>query len=124
MSTKAIAFLATTKARASRQFYENVVGLRFVEEHDFAIVFDAFGTMLRIQKASEVMVAPYTAFGLDVDDIEAAVSALTSKGVKPKRYPGFGQDEQGIWTAPGGTKVFWFEDPDGNIISLSQFPGA
>jgi catechol 2,3-dioxygenase-like lactoylglutathione lyase family enzyme len=121
MSTKAIVFLATKDAPASRRFYEDVVGLRFVEEHDFAVVFDAFGTMLRIQKTPDVKVAPYTAFGLDVDDIAAAALALAKKGVKPKRYPGFNQDEQGIWTAPGGTKVLWFEDPDGHTLSLSQF---
>ncbi len=87
----------------------------------FAIVFDAHGTMLCIQKAAEVVVAPYTAFGLDVDDIERAVRDLADRGVAPVRYPHFEQDELGIWSAPGGTRVFWFHDPDGNLISLSQF---
>jgi catechol 2,3-dioxygenase-like lactoylglutathione lyase family enzyme len=122
MGTRAIAFLATTNAPAARRFYEHVLGLKFVEEHDFAIVFDAFGTMLRIQKAAKVTPAPYTAFGLDVDDIASAVDALAGKGVEAKRYPGFDQDARGIWTAPGGTKVYWFQDPDGHVISLSQFP--
>jgi predicted enzyme related to lactoylglutathione lyase len=32
------------------------------------------------------------------------------------------QDAEGIWTAPGGAKIAWFKDPDGNILSLTQFP--
>jgi predicted enzyme related to lactoylglutathione lyase len=30
-------------------------------------------------------------------------------------------DHAGIWTAPGGDRVAWFEDPDGNLLSLTQF---
>jgi len=30
------------------------------------------------------------------------------------------QDELGIWTAPDGTKVAWFKDPDGNMLSVTQ----
>jgi hypothetical protein len=32
------------------------------------------------------------------------------------------QDERGIWTAPGGAKVAWFKDPDGNTLSVSEHP--
>jgi hypothetical protein len=39
-----------------------------------------------------------------------------------KIYDGFGQDADGIWTAPGGAaRVAWFPDPDGNLLSLTQF---
>jgi predicted enzyme related to lactoylglutathione lyase len=31
-----------------------------------------------------------------------------------------GQDERGIWAAPGGARVAWFKDPDGNTLSLGQ----
>jgi predicted enzyme related to lactoylglutathione lyase len=31
------------------------------------------------------------------------------------------QDEYGIWNAPSGGKIAWFTDPDGNILSLTQF---
>jgi catechol 2,3-dioxygenase-like lactoylglutathione lyase family enzyme len=118
---KAIAFLATSDAPRARRFYEKVVGLRFVEEHDFAVVFDAFGTMLRIQKTPSVVAAPYTAFGLDVEDIGAWIDRLAADGVKGVRYPHFEQDDRGVWTAPGGARIFWFHDPDGHLISLTQF---
>ena len=31
------------------------------------------------------------------------------------------QDESGVWTSPSGAKVAWFKDPDGNVLSLTQF---
>ena len=36
-------------------------------------------------------------------------------------YEGLGQDELGVWHAPGGAKVAWFKDPDGNTLSMTQF---
>jgi len=120
MSTKAVAFLATAKAAECRQFYSAVLGLTFVEETEFAVVFDAFGTLLRVQKVGNVVVAPYTAFGLEVDDIIAFVDALAEKGVQGERYAHFEQDGRAIWTAPSGARVFWFRDPDGHLVSLSQ----
>jgi catechol 2,3-dioxygenase-like lactoylglutathione lyase family enzyme len=120
---KGIAFIATADAKTARPFYENVLGLRLIEEHEFAIVFDAFGTELRIQKAAQVVVAPYTAFGLDVEGLDAWVDKLAANGVSGVRYPYFEQDERAIWTAPSRTRVFWFHDPDQNLISLSEFSG-
>ena len=37
------------------------------------------------------------------------------------RFDGMQQDELGVWNAPGGTHVAWFKDPDGNVLSLTQF---
>jgi PhnB protein len=122
-SCKAVAFLATSKPGEARRFFGDVLGLRLVEEHEFAIVFDAHGTMLRVQKVAQVAVAPYTSFGLEVADIEATVDALGAHGVRGKRYPHFEQDARGIWSAPGGARVFWFEDPDGNLLSLQSAAG-
>ena len=40
---------------------------------------------------------------------------------RSKIYDGFGQDDLGIWCAPGGTsKVAWFNNPDGNVLSLAE----
>ena len=45
-----IAFIATTQPEQARVFYSEVLGLRLMEDTPFALVFDAYGTMLRIQK--------------------------------------------------------------------------
>lgn len=118
-----IAFVATANAARSRLFYEHVLGLRFVADEEHALVFDANGTMLRIQKTGEHVPQPFTALGWRVRDIERTVSVLRTKLVEPERYPYMQQDALGIWTAPNGAKVFWFKDPDGNLLSLTEFSG-
>ncbi len=88
----------------------------------FAAVFDLNGTMLRISTVETHQAGPSTVLGWDVPDIATAARALAAKGVTFNIYDGFGQDELGIWTAPGAdARVAWFKDPDGNVLSLTQF---
>jgi catechol 2,3-dioxygenase-like lactoylglutathione lyase family enzyme len=120
MAKRAIAFVATAKPEEAITFYRDVLSFALLEDTPFALVFDAFGTALRVQKAAEVVLAPYTSFGIEVEDIEAEARVLFARGVAFVRYPQFDQDDLGIWRAPGGAKVAWFRDPDGNLLSLSQ----
>jgi catechol 2,3-dioxygenase-like lactoylglutathione lyase family enzyme len=120
MAKRAIAFVATAKPAEALAFYRDVLELTLVEDTPIAFEFDAFGTQLRVQKTAEVVLAPYTSFGLEVESIEAEARALFGRGVAFVRYPHFKQDDLGIWQAPGGAKVAWFRDPDGNLLSLSQ----
>ena len=78
--------------------------------------------MLRLVRMPEFTPVPYTIFGWEVGDVESTVRELTAKGVSFLRYGHFKQDEHGIWDAPGGARVAWFHDPDGNTLSLSQHP--
>jgi len=117
-----MAFVATARPEAALAFYGTVLGLPLLEDTPFALVFDAHGTRLRVQKVQQVVVAPYTVLGWRVPDIRAAVQALAAKGVEFRRYPGIDQDELGIWMAPGNTQVAWFRDPDGHTLSLSTGP--
>ncbi len=120
-SSDVVAFAAATDLRRARLFYEQTLGLPVVEHTDFACVLNANGTMLRITAVPEVSRAGYTVLGWRVTDIVAAVRGLIAKGVVFLRYDSLDQDEDGIWTTPGGEKVAWFTDPDGNILSLTQF---
>ena len=114
-------FVATADPVKAREFYENVLGLQFVRDEPYALVFNSNGTTLRVQKVGEVVVAPYTAIGWHVSDIASVVSGLKERGAEFIFFDGFGQDEQGIVTFPGGAKVAWFKDPDGNTLSLDEF---
>jgi catechol 2,3-dioxygenase-like lactoylglutathione lyase family enzyme len=121
-SVPIMAFNATTDAERAKAFYRDQLGLKLVEENGFALVFDAAGTMLRVQRVKEIRQAQYTTLGWQVPDIAAKVEELEKAGVKFEHYGFPGQDEKGIWTPPGSTaKVAWFKDPDGNILSLTQF---
>ena len=95
--------------------------MKLVADEPHALVFDAHGTMLRIQKAPQHVALPYTALGWQVPDITLAVDELLARGVRFERFPGFDQDARGVWKVPGGTMVAWFKDPDGNLLSLTQF---
>ena len=117
---KIVAFVATRNPELSKQFYRDKLGLKFLSDDGFALVFDIAGTMLRIARVSVFTPLPFTVLGWEVASIGNTVAELTSKGVVFERFPGMTQDKLGIWDAPGGTKVAWFKDPDGNILSLSQ----
>jgi len=120
-SSELIAFAATSDLRRARAFYEQVLGLTRTEETGFACVFDAGGTMLRVTAAAQVARPGYTVLGWRVADIAAVIAGLAARGVPVTRYDGMDQDENGVWTTPGGDRVAWFADPDGNTLSLTQF---
>jgi catechol 2,3-dioxygenase-like lactoylglutathione lyase family enzyme len=119
-SAKVVAFLATADAARAKAFYGGVLGLPVLSEDSFAVVFDANGTTLRATIVQDVVPAPYTVLGWDVQDIAGTARRLTAAGVVFERYAWLQQDELGIWRAPGGTKVAWFKDLDGNLLSVSQ----
>jgi catechol 2,3-dioxygenase-like lactoylglutathione lyase family enzyme len=121
-----IAFIPTANAAAARTFYEQTLGLTFVSDDNFALVFRVgpTQTMLRIVRTQEDCFTPaaFTIFGWEVDDIDATVAELTGKGIEFLRYGFFPQEPNGVWLAPGGAAVAWFKDPDGNTLSLSHHP--
>jgi catechol 2,3-dioxygenase-like lactoylglutathione lyase family enzyme len=123
-SSDVVAFAATTDLPRARAFYEECLGLRVTGQNDFTCVFDANGTMLRVTAVPEVCQAAYTVLGWRVPDIEGPVRELMAKGIVFNRYDTMDQDELGVWTTPGGDRVAWFTDPDGNTLSLTQFSGA
>ena len=120
-SADLMAFVATRDPAAARSFYGDTLGLRLISDDSFALVFDANGTELRVQKVSEPAPLSYTVLGWKVTDIRAMVARLAVKGVRFESYEWLPQDEDGVWTAPDGTRVAWFKDPDGNLLSLTQF---
>ena len=119
-----VCFIATADAGRSRAFYESQLGFALVEDSGYALVFDAHGTPLRVQRVEAVAPHAYTALGWEVDDVAAQVRALVANGVVMARFPGLPQDADGIWNTPDGSRVAWFHDPDGNTLSISQPPGA
>jgi catechol 2,3-dioxygenase-like lactoylglutathione lyase family enzyme len=122
-SHKIMAFAPTLDANKARPFYEGVLGLRVLSQDNFALALDVNGIMLRVTNVPPgFKPQQFTILGWQVPDIAKAVSELKQKGVQFESYALPAQDAQGVWTAPGGAKVAWFKDPDGNILSLTQFP--
>jgi len=118
---KPILFLATANPERSRAFFEGVLGLKLVADEPPALVFQVGGWMLRIQKVKQVHAAPYTALGWAVSDMAGTVHRLREAGVVFEHFAGLNQDGDGIWRAPSGALVAWFRDPDGHVLSLTEF---
>jgi catechol 2,3-dioxygenase-like lactoylglutathione lyase family enzyme len=117
-----VAFAPSTDLDRSRTFYQRVLGLFLRSEDEFACVFDAHGTTLRVTRVPALTPAPFTILGWAVPDIAQTVAGLRGQQVEFLRFPGMEQGDDGVWTAPNGAKVAWFHDPDGNVLSLTQGP--
>ena len=120
-SAKIMAFVYTSDPARGKAFYRDTLDLHLVEEElPYAVVFDVQGIMLRVGILPGITPAKHTVLGWQVADIVAAVKGLEQAGVKFERYPGLSQNDLGIMQFPGGARVAWFQDPDGNILSVTQ----
>jgi catechol 2,3-dioxygenase-like lactoylglutathione lyase family enzyme len=119
-AAKLVAFIATTDSARSIAFYRDLLGLRLVEDSPFAVVFNAHGVTVRIQKVQKAVVPPYTALGWGVSDISGVVKQLAKAGVRCEQFPDMEQTKLGIWKSPSGARVAWFKDPEGFILSVTQ----
>ncbi len=118
-----ITFVLTADRDRARAFYAETLGLPVLAEDDFAVTFRlSDGTTMRLSGVPGYQPHPHTVLGWAVPDIRATLADLRAKGISPNIYDGFGQDADGIWTSPtSDAHVCWFPDPDGNVLSLTQF---
>ncbi len=115
-----VAFVPTADADQAKAFYADTLGLPFVSDDGFALVFDANGVMLRVARVGKFTPARFTTLGWQVREIERVAKEFEAKGVRFEQFGMPGQAANGIWTAPSGDKVAWFKDPDGNVLSISE----
>jgi catechol 2,3-dioxygenase-like lactoylglutathione lyase family enzyme len=111
----------TADAERARAFYSGVLGLRLVGESLGALVYDVGGGALRVSPVPATQPTEHTVFGFAVDDLEATLAGLAARGVRFERFPAFPHDDRGIVTAPDGSRVAWFRDPDGNLLSVVRY---
>jgi catechol 2,3-dioxygenase-like lactoylglutathione lyase family enzyme len=114
------AFVSTTQPEKAREFYKEKLGLKLLSEDRYGSEFEVNGAHLRISIVEILTPQPFTVLGWDTNDIVATIKDLKEKGILFEKYSFIEQDDNFIWTAPGGTKVAWFKDPDGNLLSVSE----
>jgi catechol 2,3-dioxygenase-like lactoylglutathione lyase family enzyme len=117
-----MALVGVADLGAARAFYGGLLGLEIVSEDGFAIVARAGGMRVRLTLVPSVVACGYTVLGFEVPDAKDTATNLAAAGIIFERYGFLGdaQGPDGIWQAPGGTRVAWFKDPDGNLLSISD----
>ncbi|WP_017669701.1 VOC family protein [Blastomonas sp. AAP53] len=119
--SKPVTFINTANRQAAEAFYRDVLGVAFIADDGFAAVFDLGGAILRVTELEGYVAGSHPVLGWSVDDIVQTMEHLISRGMPPKIYDGLDQDALGIWCAPDGSaQVAWFQDPDGNVLSVVQ----
>ena len=116
--TRAFSGFAVRDLAAATRFYGETLGIETSQENGLLTLHLAGGRDTLVYPKPDHSPATYTILNFVVEDIDAAVDALTARGVQLLRYDGFDQDEKGI--SRRGPHIAWFTDPDGNILSVLQ----
>jgi predicted enzyme related to lactoylglutathione lyase len=120
--TESYAAIPAQDVKRARQFYEQKLGLKPSEEQaDGSALYRTGQTGFLVFQSMGKPSGDHTQLGLNVDDINSAVTELKSKGVKLEEYdyPNF-KTANGIVTLQDGSKGAWFKDTEGNLISVNQ----
>lgn len=122
--TSAFSGFSVNDLKKAKAFYGNVLGLKVEEKMEMGLVVHLpEGNSVFIYPKDNHEPATYTTLNFEVKDIDAAVDALSEKGVKFERYDGMPADKKGIVRgkkANRGPDIAWFKDPAGNILSVLQ----
>ena len=118
-NTRAFSGFAVDDLDAAKKFYGEVLGLKTSEQYGLLTLHLAGGRDTLVYPKPDHTPASYTILNFGVDDIDAAVDELISRGVELEKYDGLGQDGKGINRA-GGPYIAWFKDPAGNILAVLQ----
>ena len=118
-NSKAFSGFAVDDMPKARQFYAETLGLKTSEANGLLTLHLAGDRETMIYPKPDFTPATYTILNFPVDDIDAAVDELSSRGIDFERYEGFDQDEKGIARGEG-PNIAWFKDPAGNILSVLE----
>ena len=113
-------FVPITDSARSRAFYVELLGLREVEETEFALILRSGTTIVRCAKTRQFTPQPFTIIGWPVADVAQVLARLAGAGVRPVFYDALPQDAAGIWSPAPGVAIAWFKDPDGNLLSFQS----
>ena len=117
--TKAFSGFAVPDIATAKAFYGDTLGLDLTEENGMLTLHLAGGRDTIVYPKPDHVPATYTILNFPVDDVEAAVDELTSRGVVFERYEGtpVETDAKGVFRG-GGPLIAWFTDPSGNVLSV------
>jgi len=119
-NTPAFSGFAVDDIDEARRFYGETLGLNVSDGPMGVLSLELTGgATVMIYPKPDFKPATYTMLNFQVEDIDATVDELTSRGVEMARYDGFEQDEKGVMRDNGPT-IAWFTDPAGNILAVIE----
>jgi len=118
--THAFSSFAVPDLDAARSFYGDTLGLEVGEGPMGVLALELEGEQtIMVYPKPDFAPATYTVLNFPVEDVDAAVDELTSRGVQFERYEGTEQDERGL-ARRDGPDIAWFKDPAGNILAVLE----
>lgn len=120
-NSKLQSIVCTSRMSEAEAFYRDVLGLTVTARSVGAVVFDVNGADLRVSPVPSTTPSEHTVLGFAVTDVDAVVTALGEKGVELERFDKFPHEANGVLVTPDGSRVAWFRDPDGNLLSVVQY---
>jgi catechol 2,3-dioxygenase-like lactoylglutathione lyase family enzyme len=120
-NSKAFSGFAVDDLDKARAFYADTLGLKVepIEGAPLMTLQLAGDRPTLIYAKPDHTPADYTILNFPVEDIDAAVEALSRRGVTFERYDGVKQDDNGVMREQG-PPIAWFKDPAGNILSVLE----
>jgi predicted enzyme related to lactoylglutathione lyase len=120
-SSKAFSGFAVDDVPRAKLFYETTLGIEVSEQNGILTLHLGSGAEVIVYPKPDHEPAGFTVLNFPVEDIEAAVDGLASRGIEFERYEGteVEADERGIFRG-GGPLIAWFKDPAGNVLSVLQ----
>lgn len=109
----------------ARAFYAEKLGLVPFAEHNGHLRYRVDGATFIVFPSSGRPSGTHDQLGLVVEDLDAALERLKSRGVSFEAYPpppGTTVTE-GVMDA-GHMRAAWFKDSEGNLISIAEFRSA
>jgi catechol 2,3-dioxygenase-like lactoylglutathione lyase family enzyme len=115
-----VAVVAVADLDRSKEFYGGTLGLREADasEPGGALYQCAGGTQLLVYESGFAGTNQATAASWQVEDLDAEVADLKSKGIVFEQYDLPGVEREGDIHSTGELRAAWFKDPEGNILNV------
>ncbi len=117
---EAVATIAVKDTKQARKFYEGTLGLQPVpaREEDGVLSYKSGPSTILVYESRYAGTNKATAATWVVANVDEVVRDLKEKGVAFEHYDLPHTTRRGDVHVSGSTKVAWFKDPDGNILSV------
>jgi catechol 2,3-dioxygenase-like lactoylglutathione lyase family enzyme len=115
----AIATIAVRDIHAAKKFYEGKLGLKPARSSEPSVLsYKSGNSSILVYPSQFAGTNKATAATWAVGDVDGTVRDLKSKGVAFEHYDLPDTAREGDVHVSGNTRVAWFKDPDGNILSI------